>query len=161
MTTNLLDDLKNVFKFDNLEKVDTNKLHALIRWLSFEPLNLGGCMKLNKYFFYMDKKVMLYALHFEVYKHKRFIQYMKKQKVEDKLLFLKERLQKYYNWSDRELKQNWQVMEMILQDKANILEFDKKFGFNEQECKILNIDYVKPKLKKLEIETTHKIDEWF
>ena len=104
---------------------------------------------------------MLYALHFGLHKQKRFIRYVKKEKEDEKLDFLKQNLQEYYDWSDKELKQNWFVVEMFLKDKKYVEDLDKMFGFNEKECKILGIVYDKPKMKKLEVETTHKIDEWF
>ncbi|MEK6883853.1 MAG: hypothetical protein AABY22_29760 [Nanoarchaeota archaeon] len=159
--TSSLDDLKNLFSMDTLEKVDKNKLHTLIRWVSFEPLNLGIAMKLNKYFYYMPKKTILYALYFKLHKQKTFIRYLKQnQEEEDRLLFLKKELQEYYDWSDKELKQNWELVEMLIKDKNNLIDLDRKFGFSEEECKVLNIPYNKPKLVKLEEESNFSVSEW-
>ena len=161
-TTQLLDDLKNLFNINTIEKVDKNKLNTLIRWVSFEPLNLSITMKLNKYYYYMPKNLILYALYFKIHKQKTFIRYLKQNKEEeDKLLFLKKELQEYYDWSDRELKQNWELVEMLIKDKNNLIELDKKFGFSEEECKVLNIPYNKPKLEKLEKESNFSVSEWF
>ena|SRR3990167_5601708 len=159
--TEILEDYKNLFSFDTIQSVDENKIVPLMRWLSYEPSNLGICLKVNKYIKYIDKKIAVYALHFKINKQKQFIRTIKKPDEEDKLEFLKIEIQNHYKWTDKELIKNWKVIEMFLKDKEYVKELDRSFAFTEEQCKLLDIPYIKPTIEKLKIEKTYSISSWF
>jgi len=145
---NLFDDLKNLYNFNTLNLVNKNNLPFLVKYISNEPLNLGIATQLNKYLFWLDRNILKYALYFGLNKNKRYIKYLKITEKEDEYEWLKSYIQELYDWSDKELKLNWNVVKILLQDINFKQELDNKFGFTKEECIKLNIEYKEPVFKK-------------
>ena len=145
---NLFDDLKNLYLFNKLDTINKSNLPFLIKFVSNEPLNLPISMQLNKYLFWMDRDILKYALHFGVNKNKRYIRYLKVQEPEDEFEWLKPYIQQMYDWSDRELKLEWPIVRLLLQDIEFKKQLDTMFGFTKEECKKLGIEYIEPQFKK-------------
>ena len=148
MTESLLDNFKRLYDFDQLKDFDTGMNIPIIRWLSFEPLNNPMCLAMNKHIYWIDPRIVPYALHFGINKSKKFIQYVRKPKDDETLDFLKTVLQERYQWTDKELRKNWGVITMLMQDKEFLKSMDKMYGFNEKQCKELGIEYTKPIFEK-------------
>ena len=145
---NLFDDLKNLYLFNNLHLINKSNLPFLVKYISNEPLNLGIATQLNKYLFWLDRDILKYALHFGVHKNKRYIKYLKIEKQEDEFEWFKPYIQEMYDWSDRELKLNWDLVKILLQDIKFKQELDNKFGFTKEECNKLGVEYKEPEFKK-------------
>ena len=145
---NLFDDLKNLYLFNNLHLINKSNLPFLVKYISNEPLNLGIATQLNKYLFWLDSDILKYALHFGINKNKRYIRYLKIEKKEDEYEWLKSYIQEMYDWSDRELKLNWSIIKILLNNENFKKELKKRFGFGQSECLMLGIDYKQPEFKK-------------
>ncbi len=159
--TDFFQNFKNMFNFNSLQQVDNQTIFPLTKWLSNEATNLPICMPLNKYAFWMDKDVYKYALHFGINKSKRFISTLKKLADKDeKTKLIKSCMQRYYKWSDREVEIHSDMIELIV-DEEQLNEWNKMYGLNKKECKVLGLEYKEPKLKKLKVEKTKTIGGWF
>mgnify|MGYP001566811224 CR=1 FL=1 len=148
MTGDLFDDLKRLYNIDELQNINKSNLPFLLKFLSNEPSNLPITTQLNKFLWWLDRDIMLYALHFGINKNKRYIHYLKKETIEDEFEWLKPYIQDLYDWSERELKINWEVIKLLLQDKNFKIKIDRQFGFTKEECEKLNIEYIMPLFKK-------------
>jgi hypothetical protein len=139
----LFDSYKLLFdgKDTDLDKIPTSVHKPLIHWVSFSRDNIEICQKLNKYFMYVPSKILIWILYYKIDIDNRFVKRMKPV-YDNKFDFLKDYLKRYFNWSEREYNFNKKVIDKLVVDKEVMKELNETFGFSQQECKKLDLDYV-------------------
>lgn len=133
-------------KQEDLTKIKSSSLHILIQWLSFGKTNLNICQKLNKYYMFVNSDVLKWILYYKLDVDNKYIKYLKSIK-DDKLVFLKDYLKKYFKWSEREYSKSLILIDKLLETEEFKNTVSYVFGFSEKECKKLNISY-KKEIKK-------------
>ena len=101
----LFDMLNNLYYKKGLE-YDKKLLNGYLAtlWLSHDKSLLGLCNRVNKVLFRLPDEVVYKIYYDKIPKGKRFIKYIKKEKISDKNSKKLEYLKKYYNMSEQEAK---------------------------------------------------------
>jgi hypothetical protein len=135
----------------NGELASEELLVPLLKWYSNYKNNILNMQKINRHFFYVDKKILNHGV-FLLTSNFKFIKYPKKKKNEDD--FLIEYIKKYYGWSDREYQFYKDFLDV---DEEMINRLDRHFGFDDVECKKFGI-----KRKKINVKYEPNVKKgWF
>ena len=106
------------------------------RWYSNNINNIQSTQTINRYFYYVDKKVLSRMLTLNITKHIRFIKTLPK-KQQDDLEFLKNYICRYYNWSESEYEKNKELIDLHDTELHKFL--NKLYGFEKKELKLLGL----------------------
>lgn len=134
-------------KEEDLERIPSSLMFPLIRWFSFARTNVNACQMVNRYFKWVDYKVLRWLLYFKIDTDKKFIKYLKYEDSE-KFDFLRDYLKKYFGYSEREYLLERQVIDKLMQSQDFKKDLNGVFGFSQKECKDLGLEYKKEKIEK-------------
>ncbi len=133
-----------------------NNFHPLVlnKALSMHRANLRLCDYMNRYSFYIPKKLWQIIVFYSIPKQRQpWNKYIKKKKEDSALSFWTDALKKYFNWSERELRQNISCI-----DEKTKKELAVKFGFDAKQFKALGLEFEKVKMKPVAQKAS--LDKW-
>jgi hypothetical protein len=108
-------------------------------WVGNEPANFGLFTDIEEGILsQVPQSILLKELWLRVNRGKKFIPFPKKIKEESDMDWLKEYYKKFYNYSNKEIKEYWELI--MLEDKEEIA---KKFGLDDKERKLLGLNKLK------------------
>lgn len=151
--TNILEDYvkPKINLFEQYKRVQSGGLGndecliPLMNWFSNHEANIINIQKINKRFFYVNKKILNRQLSLKINQNIRFIKYPKKPKNEHPYNFLIPYIQKFYSWSDKEW--NFYKDFFDLNDEKLHIKLHRNFAFDKKECRKLGIKIEKINVK--------------
>lgn len=115
----LFDTLKAIYQKSRLPSFtyDVQMCITLSKLFSLDSTETYKVRKLVEYLFWLEPKHYIYLLYFHISKKLKppFLNYPKKAVMKENLLFTK--VQYILKWSDREMKANKEILELILKDE--------------------------------------------
>lgn len=119
-------DIINVIYFKEKKSfpIDTNICISLIKWLSFDSKNLSMLSKSLNYLWYITPQHFYYLLFCTIPKSSRVPRLVKPEMLKlSKLNSIYQKIQSFFNWSDRELTQVIPILDKVIDQKywKNIL----------------------------------------
>ena len=128
---------------------DPNLIYPLVRWCAASQVDLPWCQEINKYLFFIDKKIAMQMLSIGLRDKNTYIKYPKALKEStDKTFELKKNLLKqYYSWSEQEFERNISMLDYVTWE-----EVARSLGCDKKERKVLGLTEIKTKKVKKEIK---------
>jgi len=126
------------------------------RFLALHKPNTKICNELNKYTFWIPKNLWYSIMYYSIPKQKQpWVQFTKKSKKDEKLLFWRDSLKRYFNWSERELKQN-----IGLIDEEEKRRLVKAFGFDKKQAEQLGVKIEQVKIEIKDKKPITNLEQW-
>jgi len=114
------------------------------RILSMNPEMYEVCEKVNRYTFYVDKRILFGLMWGLTPKRPMdpFHKYIKKVEEEgSKWSFLTDKISKLYNWSEGDLKYNLPLLIKLFEDKTILRKLFRFFGIDKKYYKQFDIPF--------------------
>jgi len=142
--------LQNLYveKFFNIDRYKNVEPFVINRVLSMNTNNLSVCAKIDKYTFHINRKLFFALAHSKIVKGssiqwRKYIKPLVDEKNEFDFLFIF--IKKYYNWSEKDLKDNKNILLEMFKDKEKLRYFFRFFGIDKKIYKKYDIEFVKKK----------------
>ena len=116
MEYRFFDVLKSCYTKNPLDiKIDTNYCIGLVRWLSYDPINLPIIKRITKYLFYLKPLYFYYMLLLCIPPRKK-IPFLNKPSSEPAIKYPKlyEEIRKALDWSDKELRLHSKLLNRVI-----------------------------------------------
>jgi len=146
---NLTKQLKSLYCKPMFDKEDfrSEDLFIINRFLSFNPKLVELSSKTERFMMGNVKKEFLTAyLHFNIPKQITlpYFEYIKTiEEQAESLEFLFEKIKRYYNWSDKELKNNIHLIMEIVNDREILRDWFIFFGIEKSKYGEFGIEFKK------------------
>ena len=106
----------------NTSLVSQELLPVLVKWLSWDSVNISYLKSLIPFLFYIDAQHFYYLLFFTLPKRERIPRLQKLDKKKEEESELVKKLQYVLDWSNAELKANYKILNQVILNNKDYWE---------------------------------------